>query len=59
MTRAKKSELGRSLNSLRKDAKNAGRKKNLRPCPHCEAQFGVSELRVHLPHWEARRHLHA
>jgi hypothetical protein len=49
MTKAQKSELGRLLSSLRKNTKNAGRKKLLRPCPKCGDQFGGRELRAHIP----------
>ena len=52
MTKAQKSELGRLLSSLRKNTKNAGRKKLLRPCPKCGTQLGSREMRVHIPQCE-------
>ena len=42
MTKAQKSEIGRLLSSLRKNFKNAGRKKLLLPCPKCGDQFGAA-----------------
>ena len=47
MTKAQKSEIGRLLNSLRKNTKNAGRKKLLRPCPACGIELGAREMRAH------------
>jgi hypothetical protein len=47
MTNAKKSEAARLLNSLRKNTKNAGRKKKLRKCPGCSEKLGAREMRAH------------
>lgn len=48
-TQEQRSELGRALNALRKNTKNAGRKKVLRHCPKCGVQYGAAELQRHIP----------
>jgi antitoxin HigA-1 len=47
MTKKERSELGRLLSSLRKNTKNAGRKKRLRRCEECGAELGAREMRAH------------
>jgi len=41
-------EWTRRLN-LKRDPKKAGRKKVLRPCPHCGEMFGLRDWREHKP----------
>lgn len=44
----------RRLN-LRRDPSKAGRKKELRPCPHCRKKFGGRDLRKHIPQCDAKQ----
>ncbi|HKD62356.1 MAG TPA: hypothetical protein VKB47_17970 [Terracidiphilus sp.] len=46
-------EWTRRLN-LKRDPKNAGRKKTIKPCPYCGEPFGARDLRLHVPHCPKR-----